>query len=240
MSNSPNKCNLIKGSQQKLLGTLASALTSIGCDKECQRNKAIEELSQIVQKSTADLKVANLNIKDNTKKYFIAKYGADAYDNMINSEKYKKTKMVLDNLSIIFNERFDVADTLLKTYKILEHSIGNIQNIHNIYKNNHSELNQNIDKKQNESNISDRMSYYEYQKLDYLKRLYGWLFIIYFILVILIGINIIRMKTYTYKNIGIFCMLLIYPYVIHPIIGNIYYILTQIATFIWKIYWSIQ
>jgi len=117
-----------------------------------------------------------------------------------------------------FNKNIKNTTLLTDTYDNLLNNYVNNQELYKGYANSNSILTTNIQTIQSNISTDERISYYKYQNIDYLKkwyRVFSWIYAFYFLALVIIlfykNISIV-------KKILIFLFFCIFPFIITPVV----------------------
>jgi lipopolysaccharide export LptBFGC system permease protein LptF len=193
------------------------------CGPLCKQAIIEEELEQRFIDAKINLENAPIIFEDTKRNYYVFKEGDDFYNEMLESEVEKKANKIAND----FNEKVKNVQIMRKYY---ESDVINTKNSEDLYKQflkENQHLEKTIKDQYGDILTNNRKTYYSAEALTRLQLWYRIFWYIYYILVIVL---ILSFLLGTNTNIGktnklvITFILLVYPYIIDPIIRWIYYL----------------
>jgi len=154
------------------------------------------------------------------KNYYTFLNGNASFTQMQQSDYNSKAEQISTTMQDEFDKKYKEAVTLLQSYQSSYVNLSNVMELLDNYINENKDLKKITGKISNDIVTSDRKTYYEDQSIDRLKYFYKWmkyiyifLLIIYFLCIFLIPSHLSRLM-----EIVILFLLIIYPFIIQPII----------------------
>ena len=189
------------------------------CDSECQRQQKLKELEQKYVNAKSNLATAPSEYETAKKNYFIELDGSVGYNAIQGTDLTSKATKIATTLQDNFNKSYHEASILLESYSGVYINLNNIFDLLKNYMEENKSLMKKVKNTTSDIVTNDRKTYYEDQSIDHLKKYYKWMkYLYYFILIIyLICIFLVPPQVSRKKEIIIFIILFIYPFVIGPI-----------------------
>jgi hypothetical protein len=212
---------------------LETATKALMCGPSCQEEKKKQELKSKLLKAKNNLILAEPEYELAKQNYYTFTKGESEYNEMLENELNNKVQEKIDNLKIKINENVEKIERQYETYNGLLINVKNVEDLYLNYKKENKELISNLKDEINEFLINDRKTYYEDQRIDYLKGYYSYILIIlyYIIVICLIIISLKFPSNYSLKiRIILIIIVLILPffstYILGKIIQLIYYLIS--------------
>jgi|LauGreSBDMM110SN_4_FD.fasta_scaffold00072_12 hypothetical protein len=190
---------------------------TLGCGPACQRDKSKNDLYQIYLDSKTNLITAPAQEFIAAKNYYIAAEGESGYNAYLENVLGEKARMLVDNIQTKFQKELTKLMTLIDTYKALNQNHNYTSELYNTHLKENKKLAKEL--KNNISDIftNDRKTYYEDQGINNLY-FYNKIFIFLYVIVIIVFIIFIIIGLRTRMAIISLIFLLIYPFIIVPIL----------------------
>ena len=185
------------------------------CGTECQQANEASQLKQNYLNAVNNLNTAPEQVQSTYKSYLTYTQGNGAYQQYEQNNYQQSADNIANTYQANFNESMNEAQILLNTYSTLYANFKNVFDLNKIYKKENIELKKNVSNNDEDIITNDRKTYYENQATDSLK-IYYWIFIIIYTLIVLYyAISIlIKKSTYSLKvRVIILILLIIYPFI---------------------------
>lgn len=185
MNQSPEKLMINQFmTNQKINDLLELASEYITCGPECQENKKSQELYDKYLNSQKVFQMAPERLEKNKKNYYVYTYGPEYYNDIKKEELSKNAEEIVSEISDEFNAQVENAlmmNVLLKTNgpeKIFLDQYPVIQ----------TELNYQLEKKENDFLVNNRETYYTNESIERLELWNKFLSAIYYFLIFVFSI----------------------------------------------------
>jgi hypothetical protein len=206
------------------------------CDEACQNAKTAESLKQTYQQAKLNAKNAPQELEVASKNYYTFVDGENSYNQQKNNELNDKADKITSVLQNNFNKSLKEAQIFLQSYNGMYLNLTNVIELLNKYLKENKNLEKDINNISSDILTNDRKTYYEDQNIDKLKTFYKWMKYIYIFIVVvyLFCIFLIPPQISIKKEIFIFVLLVLYPFIIHPIFRLLNWIYEKIMSIIPK------
>lgn len=203
---------------------LEQSMDSILCGPECQRLRTEQELEQKYIDAQMNLETAPVILEDTKRNYYIFKEGETYYNEILEKELKIKADELTNKLKSNFNNQINNANILDKYYESDLINSKNGKELYNNYKKENEHLEKVIKEEYGDILTNNRKTYYSVEGLVRLKLWYKFFWYIYYILYIILILSflLVDLQLSKIKKIAISLVLLVYPYIIHPITKWIY------------------
>jgi hypothetical protein len=220
--------------QQKLTNQLNNLLeisaNSLTCGPSCQREKNLKTLQQNYLDAQTAVQTAPLHLEDSKKQYITLKDGEAAYNRMRLAELEKEADGLISKIKQTFEEQ--IKHTIVLT-RYLDTELTNSQNTEELLEDVTATdmfLGEKIKDKMSQVVTNDRKSYYETQELDRLNMWSSIFTTIYFILLIVLTIEIAFSDTLRLPvKFIILLVLYLYPFVINSVVLLLYKLIAAVG-----------
>jgi hypothetical protein len=203
------------------------------CDSECRRKQELASLENTYETAEFLNDIAPIEYNIAKKNYFTALLGANGFNSMEENDLETKANTIATTLQDSFNKSYQDAITMLQSYQSNYINLNNSKELLEHYSSENTKLEKDISVSSSDILTHDRKTFYEYQSIDQLKKYYKWLkyFYIFMLFIYLLFIFMIPSTYSRKKDILIFILLVIYPFIIIPILSFFYKIYTTIKNF---------
>jgi hypothetical protein len=189
-----------------------------------QRQRVERELEQKYIDAQMSLETAPIVLEDTKRNYYVFKEGENYYNEMLETELTNKanelTKLIKNN----FRGQIRNAKILYNYYENDMINSNNSKELYNKYKKENKYLEKQITDEYGDILTNNRKTYYSNEALDRLKLWYRFMWYIYYILVIVLTLGFLLVDSNLNKisKILITIIMLVYPYIIDPILRWFY------------------
>jgi len=216
---------------------LDSAMKTISCGTDCQKQKTSSQLKQKYDETKSNLVLAQPKFIEAKKNYIVYTEGDSVYKELQEKELNQKANIISGKLKEQFDKLIYQNKTAIQTYNALFSNYNNVNELYVSYKKENNKLF--VKFKENKSNIltNDRKTFYENQKIEELNGYYYYvLLIIYYIIIFCISIfYFIYKPNFNIKNfITIIVLLIIFPFFSTYILTTFFFIFNIIYNYIPK------
>jgi hypothetical protein len=220
--------------QQKLTNQLNNLLeisaNSLLCGPSCQREKNLKTLQQNYLDAQTAVQTAPLHLEDSKKQYITLKDGEAEYNRMRLKELEKEADDLIGKIRHTFNEQIKQVFILIS---YLDTELTNSQNTEELLQNVTAKdaiLGETIKDKASQLITNDRKSYYETQELDRLAMWSSIFTTIYYILLLVLTIEVAFSDTLSLAvKFSILVVLYLYPVVINWLVLLLYKLMAAAA-----------
>lgn len=203
---------------QKINDLLELASEYITCGPECQENKKSQQLYDKYLNSQKVLKTAPEKLEKNKKNYYIYTYGPEYYADMKKKELSENAKEIISKISDEFNIQVETALIMNNLLKITNDSSCLDQ-----YPVIQTEINNELEKKENNALVNDRKTYYSNESIERLELWNKFLSFIYYFLILVFLILCFPKSTMEFIKYGfIIGLAFLYPFIINYLFSLIY------------------
>ena len=207
------------------------------CDKECLRNRKLDELQKNYYAAKNNLQAAPNEYDKTRKEYFTFKYGIDGYNKILEKDYKEKVNIEKEKLQIKFDEQYNkIKSNILqleelqsysKTKKSNSYAKYFLEGFDNINQSEEELITRNLT---NQITLNSRKSYYELEGYSSLRNYYSYYYFFYYIFFIILCILFIKKNNISYYiKFCIVFILAFYPYYIS-------YLIINITNFLQKVY----
>jgi len=206
--------------QNKLNSLLKMLDNQIKCGPVCQKNQRDENLKRMYDNAVTNYAEAPFKVKNAEKKYYETTKGSAFYDDMLKDRYSNEIK----NKSIqLIKEHKDKVDEIKLSISNYETQVIYSSKIEKLLKKviiENDYLRENVDKYKASVQTNDRKTFYEDQQIQNLDKWKNIIFKIFWILFILLVINVfvIKQKYFDYTIWIKLVLLLIFPFYLFPLI----------------------
>lgn len=200
----------------------------INCDGPCLQKREAENLKTKMENAKTNIITAPNQFQNAIKKYVTFTAGEGAYDELREKQLKEKANQIVQNYKKKYDDFSQKIKSQMETYQGIFINFKNINDLYLKYKQENTELINNMKTNENDILINERKTFYQDQKSDVLKFYYYYvLIIIYGICVFCFGIfSLIYPSKMDWKiRFAIFVSLIILPFVSTWLLGIIVYIL---------------
>ena len=220
--------------QQELTNQLNNLLeissNSLLCGPSCQRERNLKTLQQNYLDAQTAVQTAPLHLEDSKQKYITLKDGEAAYNRMRLQELEKEADNLTSKIKQTFEEQ--IKHVVILT-RYLDTELTNSQNTEELLQDFTEKdliLDGKMKDKMSQIVTSDRKSYYETQELDRLNMWSSIFTTIYFILLIVLTLEISFSDTLGLPvKFFILVLLYFYPFVINRVVLLLYTLIAAAA-----------
>jgi hypothetical protein len=218
--------NILKTQQEttaQINALLANSAQALACGPDCQKIKTTQELEQIYLDSQTNMLTAPIQLEEARKNYYTFSKGESAYNTMLEDDLKKKADIIGQEITKNFLEEVKKAITLNVYYNTDLINSKNTTELYSDYLNKNKEFEKTIKNIHGDILTQDRKTFYETQEYDTLHFWYRIFLSIYYILVVifLLGLIFSPNQLNGYQKIGIFILLVVYPFIINYIFSFI-------------------
>lgn len=202
------------------------------CDKECRRNQQLTQLQQAYENAEANYATAPQELEIAKKNYYTFLNGSASFTQMQQTDYNDKAKKIALLMQDQFNKKYKEAITLLQSYQSSYVNLSNVNELSENYIDENKYLEKISGKISSDIVTKDRKTYYEDQSIERLKYFYKWMKYIYIFLLIVyfLCIFLIPPQISIKKEIIIFIFLIIYPFIVQPVIKFCIFIFMKITS----------
>lgn len=206
------------------------------CDEECQNAKTAQSLKQTYEEAKINLEKAPSELEVASKNYYTFVDGENSYNQKQNNNLKEKADKITSILQTNFSKSFKEVNIFLESYNGLYSNLTNVIELLTKYLIENKKLEKDIKNISSDIVTNDRKTYYEDESIDRLKFFYNWMKYIYIFIVVvyLFCIFLIPQQMSRKKEIFIFGLLCLYPFIIHPIFRLLNWIYEKIIHIIPK------
>ena len=195
----------------------------ISCDTDCQREKNIQSLRRKWKNSEKTLNNLPDVVLENEKKYYIAKYGRNYYENNILEERYRKHIEDWRNNELDkFDEINKQMETTLDNYKSETIAKSRMIQLFKEVKNKNESLKKDIDDYYKLTFTSERRVWYEKENKDNLLAWRFYIKIFYFTVILAYVFMGPFLQDGGYKSWKMWLFIIFYvalPFILHYIVS---------------------
>lgn len=190
------------------------------CDSECRKNQQLSELKQAYENAKSNYSTAPHELELAKKKYYTLLNGNGIYIQSQKADYNSKAKKIAKTMQEQFDKNYKEAIILLQTYQSSYINISNVMELLENYVKENIYLKKNTLELSDDIVTNDRKTYYEDQSIDRLKIYHKFMNYIYLVLliVILISLFFIPSTLSTFKKILISVLIILYPFIIGPVL----------------------
>lgn len=204
----------------KINSLLEMSANAIACGPDCQKQKKAAEYKQAMLNAQTNVQMAPHLYDEAKKQYYMEVAGEDAWSAIQEKELQKQADMMGDKLTKVFDEGIAKAQALNGIYVA---NIGSVENTGDFYTLLHAKNAANVHDLHEDyadAITTDRRAAYESAANDRLSGWYYLMFWIYYGLVVLYVLCCLFVKTELsrIRQIVVGILLIIYPWIIHPIV----------------------
>lgn len=198
----------------KFNSLIEQASQAISCGKECQEEKKINELREKYEMAQFNKMNAGHIERIAEKEYITYAKGEEGYDEYITKVLTKNANEITQNIRNFFRMNVRELQQKLNDYDNLNKNYSNIEELHEKYNDENSELFTDLKKTYSDVITNNRKTYYEDQSIQTLKNIYYILLFVYVIGVLVFAVSLIIYPTNTPigKNILFILLMIIYPF----------------------------
>jgi hypothetical protein len=199
----------------KFNSLIEQASQAINCGKECQEEKRTNELREKYERAQFNKLNAGHIERIAEKAYITYTQGEEGYDEYITKDLTKDANEITQNIRTFFRNNFRELVQKLNNYDDLNANYSNIEELHEKYNDENSELFKDLKNTSSDVITNNRKTYYEDQSIQTLKNIYYVLLFIYIIGVIVFVASLFFYPTNRTigQNIIIFLIMVIYPFI---------------------------
>jgi hypothetical protein len=199
---------------------IANSTKALTCGPDCQKAEKTAQLKQAYLEARTNVETAPIKLQTALQNYITFTQGTSGYTSYTNQVVNEQADTITTQIQSNFYENIKKAIDLLSTLETSTKNFENTYELSNNYDTQINELKTNINEISSDAITNDRKSYYENQNNEASLKwyvVYRW---IYFFLLIIYILGLILIKTeMSFKSkIGIFVLLLVYPFVINFIV----------------------
>jgi hypothetical protein len=215
---------------EQINALLEQSMDTILCGPECQRLKLEQELEQKYIDAQMNLETAPVILEDTKKNYYVFKEGETYYNEMLEKELTQKANELTKLLKQNFNKQISNVNILNKYYESDLINSDSGRELYKHYKKENEHLEKIIKEEYGDILTNNRKTYYSVEGLLRLKLWHKFFWYIYYILYIILIISFLLVDSQLslIKKIVISIILLVYPYIIHPIVKWFYNIIIML------------
>jgi hypothetical protein len=204
---------------------IENSMDTILCGPTCQKMRVENELEQKYINAQMNLETAPIILEDTKRNYYIFKEGESYYNDILENELKEKIDEITKKIKKSFNKQINDTKVLNNYYESNIINSKNSEELYNSYVKENKYLEKLIKNDYGDILTNNRKTYYSSEGLEKLKQWYRILWYIYYILVIIIilGFLLGNSNLSIIKKIVISLILLVYPYIIVPIVKWLYY-----------------
>jgi hypothetical protein len=190
------------------------------CDSECRKNQQLTQLKQAYENAKSNYSTAPHELELAKKNYYTLLNGNASYIQSQKLDYNSKAEKITKTMQEEFHKNYKEAIILLQTYSSSYINISNVMELLENYIKENINLKITIRTLTSDIVTNDRKTYYEDQSIDRLKKYYRWIKYIYIFLLIIIIISLffIPSTITTSKKILITVLIILYPFIIQPIL----------------------
>lgn len=189
-----------------------------------QRERVERELEQKYIDAQMSLETAPIVLEDTKRNYYVFKEGENYYNEMLETELTNKANELTKLIKSNFRGQIRNAKILYNYYENDIINSNNSKELYNKYKKENKYLEKQITDEYGDILTNNRKTYYSNEALDRLKLWYRFMWYIYYILVIVLTLGFLLVDSNLNKisKILIIVIMLVYPYIIVPILRWFY------------------
>jgi len=229
--------NILKQQQEttaQINALLAKSAEALACGPDCQKIKTKQELEQKYLNSQTNMITAPIQMEEARKNYYVFSKGEAAYNTILEDDLKKKADIIGKEITANFLEEVKKAITLNVYYNTDLINSKNTTELYSDYTRKNKYFEKIIKNMYGDILTQDRKTYYETQEYESLEFWYKMFLSIYYILVIifLLGLIFSHNQLKISQKIGIFLLLVIYPFIVNYIFSFILGVLNKIKNFV--------
>lgn len=208
----------------KLNQLLEQANNSLSCGPDCMKIRTEQELRQKYIDAQMNIETAPIELEDSKRNYYVFTEGDNYYNNMLETELKNKATELTKVIKTTFNEQVNNAKMINDYYNSQLVNSENTIELYNKYENETRNMEQNIKNQYGDILTNNRKTYYSSEALERVKLWYKFMWYIYYILVIvlILGFFLAQSETSKLTKLIIIIIMLVYPYIIDPIVKLFY------------------
>jgi hypothetical protein len=200
----------------KLNSFLNAASKTISCGPDCQRNNKSQELKQKYIDAENNLALAEPQYQTAKKNYYSYVSGKNEYDNIVENELNKEANIIVVLFKNFMDKEINKINTQIESYHGLSINLNNIKDLLEQYKTENQRLQKEIKEETNDILTNERKTYYKNQEIDQLKKLYSYIFLIIYVIVVFcfVVFSLVYPSQTTFKmRVVLFFFFIILPFI---------------------------
>ena len=208
--------NNVKNTQQNSINSfIDKAASALSCYSNCQKQKKINELKKTYIAAKTNLITAPTQVDTSFKNYLVYLEGEPAYLEYKETELESKAEQITNTIQQDITKIISDETRNINTYDGLLINLNNIYEYYEQYLKENIELENKLKIMKSDIVTNDRKTYYEEQGIESLKKYYIIIFIFYVVVVVsyIICCFVIPNDLTIGKKIGVFVLLVIYPFI---------------------------
>ena len=224
--------NNVQNSQQNSINSFIDKATSaLSCDADCQNQKTLNQLKQTYLAAKTNLITAPTQVDTSFKNYLVYLEGEPAYLEYKETELQAKAEQITTNIQQDIDKIISDETRNVNTYDGLLINLNNIYEYYERYLKENIELENKLKIMKSDIVTNDRKTYYEEQGIESLKKYYIIIFIFYIVVVVsyIVCCFVIPNDLTIGKKIGVFILLVIYPFISSWLLTQIIHLYNKIS-----------
>lgn len=216
--------NIFKKRKKKFDSLIDKAAELVTCGPECQMEKKRNELKQKYLDAKLNTTTAPHKEDVAQKNYMVYTQGEAAYNEYKRQQLTVKATKMSQVINANITENLEESQTELDSYNAVLLNFRNVADLYLKYKRENVELARQVKSQTSDTITNNRKTYYEAQSIETLQTIYILLFVIYIIgvVVFLVSIFLFPSPSPWYKNLAIFVILALYPFISLYLFKKIY------------------
>lgn len=203
---------------QKINDLLELASEYITCGPECQENKKSQQLYDKFLNSQKVLQSAPEKLEKNKQNYYVYTYGQEYYTDMKKKELTENAKEIISKISDEFNIQVETALIMNKLLKTT-----NTSDFLDQYPIIQSKMNNELEKKTNDTMVNNRKTYYSNESIERLELWNKFLLFVYYFLILFFLILCFPKSLNEFMRYGfVIGFAFLYPLIVNYLFSSIY------------------
>ena len=185
----------------------------LSCDEECRKNQKEQLLYNDYLQAKQTAENAPRVLEETERNFYEFSKGTTAYTKMREGELKKDAETKANSIAKQYMGQLVGVLELYKQYNTQNDYLSQVNNSVSLYHTNIKEIQDDISKSENKTELNNRMNYYTLQKEDFLSWVSSIINKIYYILAIAYGVTfiILNKKFTNFKLWGTLVWLLLFP-----------------------------